>query len=90
MYLRKIEGVRAVTLPNGHVLSQADLPAPGTRRWVASRKRIVVDAVEFGLISQETALRRYDLSEEELELWRKAVDKHGTGALKVTKLKQFR
>lgn len=90
MYLRKIEGVRAVTLPNGRVLSQSDLPAPGTRRWVASRKRIVVDAVEFGLLSQETALSRYDLSEEELKLWRKAVDKHGTSALKVTKLKQFR
>lgn len=64
MYLRKVDGPRAVTLPDGRVMTRADLPPPDTRRWVASRNAAVVRAVEAGLISRGTALETYGLSEE--------------------------
>ena len=67
MYLKKVEGPRAVTLPDGTVFSRADLPPPDTRRWVASRKLAVVLGVAHGLISRAEALRIYGLSDEELD-----------------------
>jgi len=90
MFLKRIVGPRAVTLPNGSVLTQADLPPRGTRRWVASRKAIVVQAVEFGLLERKDALERYALSEEEFESWERAVSTHGVDALKVTSLQRYR
>ncbi len=45
MYLKKIDGPRAVNLPDGSVMTRADLPPVETRRWVASRKAAVVKAV---------------------------------------------
>ena len=90
MYLKKVEGPRTVTLPDGTVLCQADLPDPRTRRWVASRKLSVVRGVLYGLITQDEALRRYGLSEEEFREWVRAVSLHGEAALKVTALKSFR
>lgn len=90
MYLKKVEGPRAVKLPDGTVMTQADLPPASTRRWVASRKAAVVRGVRFGLISREDALRRYALSEEEFEQWAAAMSAHGEKALKVTALKEFR
>ncbi|EAP76200.1 hypothetical protein ISM_15080 [Roseovarius nubinhibens ISM] len=72
------------------MLCQADLPDPRTRRWVASRKLSVVRGVLYGLITQEEALRRYGLSEEEFREWVRAVSLHGEAALKVTALKTFR
>ncbi|MFN0114395.1 MAG: DUF1153 domain-containing protein [Paracoccaceae bacterium] len=90
MYLKKVDGPRAVTLPDGSVLTRADLPPPETRRWVASRKIKVVQAVEAGLIPLKEALERYDLSEEEFGLWRAAVEQHGIKALKVTSIQQYR
>ena len=50
MYLKRVDGPRQVTLPDGTILSRADLPPPDTRRWVASRKAVVVNAVLYGLI----------------------------------------
>ena len=64
MYLKRVDGPRQVTLPDGSTLSRADLPKPDTRRWVASRKALVVKAVVYGLITQTEALDRYALSEE--------------------------
>lgn len=90
MFLKKVEGPRAVTLPGGVILSRADLPPPEICRWVASRKLIVVQAVAYGLISEKEALDRYGLSEEEFDLWRCAVEQHGAKALKVTALQQYR
>jgi hypothetical protein len=90
MYLRKIDGPRAVKLPDGTTLTRADLPPVKTRRWVASRKAVVVKAVEAGLISMKEAMERYSLSEEELEAWRRAVHQHGLHALKVTALQRYR
>ena len=90
MYLKKVEGPRAVTLPDGSVLSRADLPSPKTRRWVVSRKISVVRGVLYGLISKEEALEQYGLSDEEFSSWIKAVADHGEDALKATAVQKYR
>ncbi|MEF3047583.1 CtrA inhibitor SciP [Pseudotabrizicola sp. L79] len=90
MYLKRVDGPRQITLPDGTILSRADLPDPKTRRWVASRKAVVVKAVVYGLITEAEALERYALSQEEFSLWRQAVEKHGDAALKVTLIQKYR
>lgn len=90
MYLRKVDGPRAVTLPDGTVMTRADLPPATTVRWVASRKAAVVRGVLYGLIGRSEALSRYGLSEEEFQSWIKAVAEHGEAALKATALKNYR
>ncbi|SMG29766.1 CtrA inhibitor SciP [Paracoccus sp. J56] len=89
MFLKKSSGPRTVTLPDGSILTLADLPLPQTR-WVASRKAVVVAAVQYGLITRDEALRCYSLTEEELEAWIGAVTRHGRNALKITQLQKFR
>ncbi|MCP4819806.1 MAG: DUF1153 domain-containing protein [Shimia sp.] len=90
MFLKKVEGPRCVTLPDGTVMTRADLPPANTRRWVASRKAAVVKGVVYGLINQKEALDTYGLSEEEFNQWVKAVTKHGFDALKATSLQKYR
>lgn len=90
MYLKKVEGPRAVTLPDGTVMTRADLPPEGTLRWVASRKAAVVRGVLYGLITQDDALKRYGLSEDEFFEWVSAVSTHGEDALKATFLQKYR
>ena len=87
--MKKSNAPRTVILPDGRVLSLADLP-PEDTRWVASRKETVVNAVLHGLIGKDEALRRYGLSEEEFDGWTKAMQKHGKAALKVTAIQRFR
>lgn len=89
MFVKKTDGPRTVTLPDGSILTVADLPPPDTR-WVASRKEIVIKAVAYELISRDEALRRYDISEEEFESWCNALTRHGKAALKVTTLQRYR
>ncbi len=90
MYLKKVNGPRAVTLPDGTVMTRADLPDQDTRRWVASRKAAVVRAIKYGLISWDDALEVYELSDEELQLWHAAVEQHGEAALKATAIQRYR
>jgi hypothetical protein len=90
MFLKRVDGPRQVTLPDGSILTRADLPPADTRRWVASRKSIVVKAVVYGLLPQAEALERYGLSEEEFLLWRTAVERHGDQGLKVTAIQKNR
>ncbi len=90
MYLKKLDGPRAVRLPDGSVMTRADLPDPDTRRWVASRKAAVVKAVSHGLLKRDEALETYQLSEEELDAWHAAVEEHGEAALKTTALQRYR
>jgi hypothetical protein len=90
MYLKKIDGPRAVTLPDGSIMTRADLPDPKTKRWVASRKAAVVRGVSGGLITKDDALKTYGLTEEELESWSDAVLTHGEAALKTTSLQRYR
>ncbi len=72
----------------GAVLSE--LPPPDTKRWVARRKAVVVDAVRSGAISLEEACRRYELSVEEFRAWQRAIDSHGVAGLRVTRLQIYR
>lgn len=89
MFLKKTPGLRTVILPDGSILTKADLPQPQTR-WVASRKAAVVDAVHYGLLSRDEAIRRYGLTEEEFDAWASAFRQHGRNALKITHLQKFR
>ncbi len=84
MYLKKVNGPRAVTLPDGTVFSRADLPPPETARWVASRKLAVVRGISLGLISRADAMRTYGLTDEELDGWTHAVKENGLNGLKIT------
>ena len=90
MYLKKVDGPRAVRLPDGSIMTRADLPPATTRRWVASRKAAVVRGVNHGLIPLADALDTYGLSEEEFMEWKTAVDRHGEAALKATQLQKYR
>ncbi|PRY26656.1 uncharacterized protein DUF1153 [Aliiruegeria haliotis] len=90
MFIKKIDGPRAVTLPDGSIMTRADLPSDDTRRWVASRKAAVVKAVTGGLITIDEAKTKYGLSEEEFDSWRMAVNLHGEVALKSTCLQKYR
>lgn len=89
MFVKKTSGPRTAILPDGSILTVADLP-PQNTRWVASRKETVVLAVSYGLITRDEALRRYGLSDEEFDAWCEAVRRHGRAALKVTALQRFR
>ena len=90
MYLRKVDGPRSVTLPDGTMMTRADLPPNDTLRWVASRKAAVVRAVIAGLITRDTALSTYALSDDEFREWEHAVQTHGEAALKATALQKYR
>ena len=90
MYLKKVEGVRSVTLPDGTIMTQADLPEPHTTRWVASRKIAVVRGVLYGLITKDQALTRFGLSQEEFQSWVTAAAIHGEDGLKTTNVQKFR
>ncbi|MEL0020200.1 MAG: DUF1153 domain-containing protein [Rickettsiales bacterium] len=70
--------------------SIADLPPPDTKRWVVRRKASVVYAVEHGLIELDDACRRYGISLEEYESWRRLLKRHGIGGLRVTRLGDYR
>ncbi len=90
MYLRKIDGPRAVTLPDGRIMTRADLPPPETSRWVASRKAAVVRAVTAGLVTRAWAIETYGLSEDEFSAWERAVAEHGEAALRATAIRKYR
>jgi hypothetical protein len=67
-----------------------DLPPPDTKRWVARRKAIIVNAVRSGAISLEEVCRRYELSVEEFLAWQRAIETHGVAGLRVTRLQIYR
>lgn len=66
--------VKYVIGPLGSLLTLADLPAPGTKRWVMRRKAEAVTAVLGGLLSLEEACRRYRLTNEEFLGWQYAAE----------------
>ncbi len=82
--------VRRVLAPDGSVLTQADLPSPQTRRWVASRKAVVVAAVRGGLLSLDDACQRYRLTADEFLTWQAQVDRDGLKGLRVTRIQDYR
>ena len=90
MYIRREKGPIYVVLPDGTKLTRSDLPPTDTQRWVARRKATVVAAVDNGLIEATEACKMYHISDEELDLWRAAVRKHGAAALRVTAIQKYR
>jgi Protein of unknown function (DUF1153) len=68
----------------------ADLPPPDTKRWVARRKAVVVNAVRSGAISLDEVCRLYELSVEEFHAWQRAIETHGVAGLRVTRLQIYR
>lgn len=72
-----------VKLPNGEILSVADLPDPHVW-WTVRRKWIVAQAVLHGLLPYDEALRRYWMHPEELEDWIAKVRFGGKRRLKAT------
>jgi len=66
------------------------LPEPDTKRWVARRKAVIVNAVSSGALTLEEACRRYQLSVEEFHGWQKAIEAHGVAGLRVTRLQIYR
>jgi transposase-like protein len=67
-----------------------DLPPSDTKRWVARRKAVIVNAVRSGAITLEEVCRRYELSEEEFLAWQRAIETHGVAGLRVTRLQIYR
>ncbi len=90
MYIKKPKGPVFVTLTDGRKISRADLPPPGTCRWVASRKAAVVQAVDAGLMQIDEACDVYHLSHEELSSWRARAHAFGEKALKATAVQKYR
>jgi hypothetical protein len=82
--------VKYVIGPDGSPLTIADLPAPGTKRWVIRRKAEVVAAVRGGLLSLEEACSRYTLTVEEFLAWQYSIDRHGLAGLRTTRIQQYR
>jgi hypothetical protein len=76
--------------PDGSPLTIANLPAPGTTRWVVKRKAVVVAAVRGGLLSLEEACSRYTLSVDEFLSWQSSIDQHGLAGLRSTRTQQYR
>ena len=76
--------------PDGSPLTIADLPAPGTRRWVVRRKAEVIAAVRGGLLSLEEACSRYMLTVDEFLMWQSSIEQHGLAGLRTTRIQQYR
>jgi hypothetical protein len=76
--------------PDGSPLTIADLPAPGTNRWVIRRKAQVIAAVRGGLLSLDDACSRYMLTVDEFISWQHSIDHHGIAGLRITRTQQYR
>lgn len=74
----------------GERITLADLPKPGTRRWVIRRKATVVAAVDGGLLTLEEACTRYSLSHEEFDSWARDYHEFGLQGLRITRLQHYR
>lgn len=82
--------VKYVIGPDGSPLTIADLPPPGTHRWVIRRKAEVVAAVRGGLLSLEDACSRYTLTTEEFLSWQLSIDQYGLAGLRTTRIQHYR
>jgi hypothetical protein len=76
--------------PDGSPLTIADLPPPGTKRWVPRRKAEVVAAVRGGLLSVQEACSRYTLTVDEFNSWQESNDEYGLRGLRITRIQRYR
>jgi hypothetical protein len=81
--------VKHVIGPYGGRLTLADLPLPGTKRWVIRRKAEVVAAVRGGLLSLEEACSRYELNSDEFLSWQHCIDRFGLAGLRTTRIQRY-
>ena len=81
---------RYVIGPGGLALTVADLPPPGTKRWVIRCKAELVAAVRGGLLSLEEACDRYTLTIDEFLSWQRSYDRHGLPGLRATRVQDYR
>jgi Protein of unknown function (DUF1153) len=81
---------RYVIDADGSPLTIADLPLPGTKRWVIRRKAQVVAAVRGGLLSLDEACSRYRLTADEFLSWQSSIEEHGLAGLRATRVQQYR
>jgi hypothetical protein len=72
--------------PYGSPLTLADLPSPGTKRWVVRRKAEIVAAVHGGLLSMNDACDRYALSSDEYLAWERAFERFGLSGLRASRV----
>ena len=70
--------------------TEMTLPSPDTVRWVASRKAIVLAAIDTGRLSIHEACMMYRLSVEEIASWSRMVELHGSDGLKNSSLGKHR
>ena len=88
-FIRGLFSMQQVVIgPLGNPITLADLPRPGTLRWVARRKAEVVAAVEGGLLSTETACAMYTLSLDELLSWQQTLTRRGIRGLRIRTLSE--
>lgn len=83
-------GSKIIRISDGREVALNNLPPADTKRWVVSRKAIVVDAVRKGAVTLGDVCARYSLSEEEIRSWMKLSEKGGSRALRVTRLQDYR
>ena len=79
----------AVSTESRHC-AEVTLPPSDTVRWVASRKIIVLAAIDAGSLSIEEACLMYRLSIEEIASWSRLTELHGRDGLKTSKLEKYR
>ena len=70
--------------------AEMTLPPSDTVRWVASRKIMVLAAIDAGSLSIEEACLRYRLSIEEIASWSRLTELHGSDGLKISRLGEYR
>ncbi|MBM3569480.1 MAG: DUF1153 domain-containing protein [Alphaproteobacteria bacterium] len=67
------------------ISKQSATPArPLVRRWLPGRKAELLAAIDQGRIALAEALRRYEISPEELENWRLRYRRMGIDGLRVS------
>jgi len=79
----------AVSTESWHC-GEVTLPPTNTVRWVASRKIMVLAAIDAGSLSIEEACLMYRLSIEEIASWSRLIQLHGRDGLKTSKLEKYR
>ena len=70
--------------------AEMTLPPTNTVRWVASRKIMVLAAIDAGSLSIEEACLMYRLSIEEIASWSRLTALHGRDGLKISRLGEYR
>ena len=86
---KQVERKVAVSTGNRHC-TEVTLPPTNTVRWVASRKIMVLAAIDAGSLSIEEACLMYRLSIEEIASWSRLTELHGSDGLKISRLGEYR